>query len=1286
LEAKAAAMLDHPGIVPIYEVGEYNGHHFFSMAYVEGSCLADEIQSGPLEPIRAAKLLIEVAESVQHAHDHGVVHRDLKPSNVLLDTQGRTRITDFGLAKQLTESSSITISGQVIGTPSFMPPEQAIGQTDSIGPSSDVYALGAVLYAAIVGRPPFQAASRVDTLRQVIETEPVPPRQLNVSIPRDLETIVLKCLEKSIPRRYGSARQLADELQRFVDGKPIIARPIGRIAKLGRWCYRQPVTASLLAAIGSTLLIATVVSTNYARRESRAVAALEVERVETRKQLSRTLASEANAMRMSGRPGQRFGAIRAIRESMKISGPTRELADIAVAALCLPDLEVGLEWEGFPKGTERVALSPTMDRYARVEGNKTISIRTLPNDQEQYSIPLSGQFADYGGLRFSDDGSFLFEAYQSPFRSRTWLLSGDKPKLVTEQPAKWADSLDGRQIVVANGDNLLIVDSLGEQPDKSMAIGHDLSRSIFECTMGGTTVMVNVDGKSISADTRTGDVRSTVYEGSQLAAWPALHPNDRWGVWTESSSFSGFLFDVENGKRIAPFFSGHRNSGGGVIPSLSRCGHVAFSNSWGGIVRMWETRSGRPLINLPWTDINGWTVVSSDNQMLGPNILGSKVRWMRFASGREFSKLAVSLESSDPVFASGTYSLSPDGRLLAISAKSGLVLCDTLSGIPVGQIAARKHDEDAILGFNSDGSLMTIENHLVVHRNRTVAGDGSWAFSQPQINTNTISPMGAMIQASCSQDGLTLGIPATHFGAMLLRKERESTAESWSVSRIGTGYDIRNVAVSSDGKWMAGALHSADTEKQDLGAVVWETATNKQIVELNCSPLCNVAFSPLGKRLVTHSHITTECSAFNVATWTKSGSTVSRYIGIYSPDESLFAIDAGAGAISLRTGKDWKEFAKLSSPDEHSYKPLAIAPDNSRLFALNIESGEIFVWNLAWIRKGLDELGLAQGWPEISSTSSPEVAIAPLEVSVDPLPIPKTADHEIRSWKGMSAGLDFSPDGQLLAMRKIGGISVKEVETGDERFSIDGLLGPAGRISFSTDGTELMSSSSDTIRIFSASDGEEKQKLGDHGDSLFNATYSPDGERIAAGSFDHKVYVWDAKEGKLLWELNRHQLHVLGVEYSSSGNYLASSSWDGTVKIWDTGNGNLLRTLGPIDAEVTAMAISPSGNLLAAIATNEIILWDPNTGRQLQRLRGHKGMIRCIAFSPDSDWFATGSIDGVIKIWDAATTKELQSFQAHERIVHRIAISRDGKQLASSGWDETTKIWSTTQWANLPKQ
>ncbi len=207
-EAKAAALLDHPGIVSIFEVGEHNGQHFFSMTYVEGSSLAAKLNQGSLEPIEAARLIREVAQAVQYAHEHGVIHRDLKPSDILLDLQDRPRDTDFGLTKRMSQDQGLTLSGQILGTPSYMPPEQAAGKINVVGAASDVYALGAVLDLMLTGRPPFQAASSIETLRQVVELEPAAPSQLNPSVPRDLETIVLKCLEKSLPRRYGSAKLL----------------------------------------------------------------------------------------------------------------------------------------------------------------------------------------------------------------------------------------------------------------------------------------------------------------------------------------------------------------------------------------------------------------------------------------------------------------------------------------------------------------------------------------------------------------------------------------------------------------------------------------------------------------------------------------------------------------------------------------------------------------------------------------------------------------------------------------------------------------------------------------------------------------------------------------------------------------------------------------------------------------------------------------------------------------------------------------------------------------------
>ena len=260
VEAEAAAKLTHVGIVPIYQIGEDKGLHYFSMALIEGPSLAEMIRDQAMKPRRAAEYVAKVARAVQYAHDQDIIHRDIKPANVLIDQDDCPKVTDFGLAKQITSDHQLTMSGQILGTASYMSPEQAAGR--DVTPSTDVYSLGALLYTLLTQQPPFTGANPVDILLDVLSKDPAKPSTLQVSLSQDLETICMRCLEKDPRRRYASAAELADDLERFLDGTPILARPVGRIERCIRWCRRRPAVAT---AIFLSLMLCFSVAAYFAK-------------------------------------------------------------------------------------------------------------------------------------------------------------------------------------------------------------------------------------------------------------------------------------------------------------------------------------------------------------------------------------------------------------------------------------------------------------------------------------------------------------------------------------------------------------------------------------------------------------------------------------------------------------------------------------------------------------------------------------------------------------------------------------------------------------------------------------------------------------------------------------------------------------------------------------------------------------------------------------------------------------------------------------------------------------
>ncbi len=276
-EMEAIARLQHPNLVQIFEVGEHEGRPFFAMEYVDGGSLADQIASRP--PVRkAAELLAVVSRAIHAAHQRGVIHRDLKPANILLTADGTPKISDFGLARRMDVVNGPTPSKQVLGTPSYMSPEQALGRSRQAGPATDIYSLGAILYEVLTGRPPFQGDTSIQVLFQVASVEPVPPRRLQPGIAVELETICLKCLEKSPNRRYPSAAALADDLHRFLAAEPIQARPIAWWRRVAQWARRRPATAAALAVVAVGLLALLAISARFTQRLATELARTEAAR------------------------------------------------------------------------------------------------------------------------------------------------------------------------------------------------------------------------------------------------------------------------------------------------------------------------------------------------------------------------------------------------------------------------------------------------------------------------------------------------------------------------------------------------------------------------------------------------------------------------------------------------------------------------------------------------------------------------------------------------------------------------------------------------------------------------------------------------------------------------------------------------------------------------------------------------------------------------------------------------------------------------------------------------
>lgn len=641
-EAKAAAGLDHPNIVPIYEIGEHDGRPYFSMGLVEGNSLAQELINGPLPSHRAAEMLRSIASAVHYAHEQGIIHRDLKPANVLLDAQKRPRITDFGLAKSLTGDSGLTATGQVMGTPSYMPPEQAAGLTERIGARSDVYALGAILYATLTGRPPFQSAQVVETLRQVQDNEPLRPRQLNPDVDRDLETICLKCLEKIPQRRYASAKELEEDLERYLAGQPIQARPASRLERAVKWVKRRPTIAALSGVtmlafvLLGMLLVGWVYQQQLAeeseeagrQRDAAEGARKEAERQEALARSANTkLKQQTVELSKAQREADRQRNIAELergRVQQALYASAINLADRAwrenrvgrmmkilrqqIPGNDRPDLR-GYEWyylHRLPQGHVRTAfyhassavrsLSISKQTGLAVSIGNEIKVWSLKTGKEESTLPnrlIGGTFVN--AVAISADGKSLALG-QTDGRFTVWDRINNRALFSVECAKKLpgvvevAISPDGKTFLSggARVGELFLWDARGNKIRK------------FDGHAGGVAgVEFSPDGKQLATGGSDKTIRIwNVATGKTVRMLTGFDNYVQGLCWSEDgkqiagASYGGDVrvFEAATGKQLH-LFRGHRGSAQGVAfhPTFP----ILASNGADGTVRLWNLHNGR---------------------------------------------------------------------------------------------------------------------------------------------------------------------------------------------------------------------------------------------------------------------------------------------------------------------------------------------------------------------------------------------------------------------------------------------------------------------------------------------------------------------------------------------------------------------------------------------------------------------------------------------------------------------------------------------------------------------